>query len=34
MQVFDAQAQLGFLTNQAYVINARVYQTAVPGTGI
>lgn len=27
MQVFDAQAALGFLTNQAYVINARVYKT-------
>jgi hypothetical protein len=30
MQVFDAQAQLGFLTNQAYVINARIYQAQFP----
>lgn len=30
MQMFDAQAALGFLTNQAYVINARVYRTVFP----
>lgn len=29
-KVFDAQATLGFLTNQAYVINARVYKTEFP----
>jgi hypothetical protein len=28
--MFDAQAALGFLTNQAYVINARVYRTVFP----
>jgi hypothetical protein len=27
MRVFDAQAALGFLINQAYVINAQVYRT-------
>jgi hypothetical protein len=30
MRMFDAQAALGFLTNQAYVINARVYRTPMP----
>jgi hypothetical protein len=30
IKLFDAQAQLGFLTNQAYVINARVYRTVFP----
>lgn len=30
MKLFDAQAALGFLTNQAYVINARVYRTVFP----
>jgi len=30
MKMFDAQAALGFLTNQAYVINAQVYRTAFP----
>jgi hypothetical protein len=30
MRMFDAQAALGFLTNQAYVINARVYRTPFP----
>lgn len=30
MKLFDAQAGLGFLTNQAYVINARVYRTQFP----
>lgn len=30
MRQFDAQAALGFLTNQAYVINARVYRTVFP----
>jgi hypothetical protein len=30
VNLFDAQAQLGFLTNQAYVINARVYRTQFP----
>jgi hypothetical protein len=30
MRTFDAQAALGFLTNQAYVINATVYRTPFP----
>ncbi len=30
MKMFDAQAALGFLTNQAYVINTRVYKTQFP----
>lgn len=30
MKMFDAQAALGFLTTQAYVINARVYKTVYP----
>jgi hypothetical protein len=30
MKLFDAQAALGFLTTQAYVINARVYRTVFP----
>jgi hypothetical protein len=30
MQMFDAQAALGFLTNQAYTINARVYRVPFP----
>lgn len=29
-QLLDAQAALGYLTNQAYVINARVYRTVFP----
>jgi hypothetical protein len=30
MKMFDAQAALGFLTNQSYQINPRVYRTVYP----
>lgn len=30
MKMFDAQAALGFLTTQAYVINTKVYKTVYP----